>query len=154
MPWVLDYSLTKSCPTLCNPWIAARQPSLFFTISQSFLKLISVGWWCHPTISPSAALFSCLQSFRASGSFPMSQLFRWPKYWHFSISLSNEYSRLISFSIDCFDLLAVEDTLKSLLQHHSLKASILRCSVFFIVQLSHPYMTTGKIQWVFRVDLL
>ena len=71
---------------------------------------------------------------------------RWPKYWSFSFSISpsNEYSGLISFRMDCMDLLAVQGTLKSLLQHHSLKASILRCSAFFIVQLSHPYMTTGK----------
>ena len=69
---------------------------------------------------------------------------RWPKYWNFSISPSSEYSVLISFRIDWFDLLVVQGTLKSLLQHHSSKASILRCSAFFIVQLSHPYMTTGK----------
>ena len=69
---------------------------------------------------------------------------RWPKYWSFSISLSNEYKRLITFRIDWFDLLAAQGTLKSLLQHHSLKAPILQCSAFFMVQLSHPYMTTGK----------
>ena len=102
--------------------------------------------WCHPTISSSDIPFSsCLQSFPASGSVPMSQ-FRWPKYWSFSfsISTSNEYSGLISFRMDWLDLLAVQGTLKSLLQHHSSKASILRRSAFFIVQLSHPYMTTGK----------
>ena len=108
-----------------------------------------LSWWCHPTISSSAILFSsCLQSFPASESFPMSQFFaiRWPKYWSFSFSISpsNEYSRLISFRMDWLDLLAVQRTLKSLLQHHSSKASILQCSAFFIVQLSHPYMTTGK----------
>ena len=69
---------------------------------------------------------------------------RWPKYWSFSISVSDEYSGLISFLIDWFDLLAVQGTLKSLLQHHSSKASVLRCSAFFMVQLSHPYMTTGR----------
>ena len=69
---------------------------------------------------------------------------RWPKYWSFSISLSNEYSGLISFRMDWLDLLAVQGTLKSLLQHHSSKASILQCSAFFMVQLSHPHMTTGK----------
>ena len=105
--------------------------------------------WCHPTISSSVIpLSSHLQSCPASGSFPVSQLFRsgGPKYWSFSFSISpsNEYSGLISFRIDCFDLLAVQRTLKSLLQHHSSKVSILRCSVFFIVRLSHPYMTTGK----------
>ena len=104
--------------------------------------------WCHPAISSSVTPFSCLQSFPASGSFPVSQLFAsgWPKYWSFSfnISPSNEYSGLISFRMDWLDLLAVQATLKSLLQHHSSEASILRCSAFFIVQLSHPYMTTGK----------
>ena len=85
----------------------------------------------------------------------MSQLctITWPKYWSFSISLSNEYSGLISFRIDWFDLLAVQGTLERLLQHHSWKASILWCSAFFLVQLSHPYMTTGKtialIRWTF-----
>ena len=105
--------------------------------------------WCHPTISSSVIPFSsCLQPFPASGSFPVSQFFtiRWPKCWSFSfdISPSNEYSRLISFRIDWFDLLAVQGTFKSLLQHHSSKASILRCSAFFIVHLSHLYVTTGK----------
>ena len=92
---------------------------------------------------------SCPQSFPASGSFQMSQLFvcmRWPKYWSFSFSISpsNEHPGLISFRMDWVDLLAVQGTLKSLLQHHSSKASILQCSAFFTVQLSHPYMTTGK----------
>ena len=106
-------------------------------------------WWCHPTISSSVIPFSsCLQSFRASGSFQMSQFFtiRWLKYWSFSFSISpsNEYSGLTSFRRDWLDLLAVQGTLKSLLQHHSSKASILWHSAFFTVQLSHPYMTTGK----------
>ena len=90
---------------------------------------------------------SCLQSFPASASLPMSDLhIRWPKYWsfNFSISLSNEYSGLISFRIDWLDLPVAQGTLKRIVQHHSSKASILRCSAFFIVQLSHPYMTTGK----------
>ena len=105
--------------------------------------------WCHPTISFSVVpLSSCLQSFPASRSFPVSQFFaiRWPKYWSFSfnISPSNEHSGLISFRMDWSDLLAVQGTLKNLLQHHSSKASILQHSAFFIVQLSHPYMTTGK----------
>ena len=107
--------------------------------------------WCHPTISSSViSFFSHLQSFPASGSFPMSQFFTskksWPKYWSFcfSISPSNEYSGLISFRMDWLDLLAVQGTLKSLLQHHSSKESILQGSAFFIVQISHPYMTTGK----------
>ena len=105
--------------------------------------------WCHPAISSSAVLFSsCLHSFPASGSLPMNQFFTSdvPKYWSFSFSISpsNEYSGLISFKIDWFDLLAVQGTLKSLLQHHNLKALVLWHSAFFMVQLSHPYMTTGK----------
>ena len=104
--------------------------------------------WCHPDISSSVVPFSSrLQSFPASGFFPISVLWiRWPKYWSFSFSISpsNEYSGLISFRMDWLDLLAVQETLKSLLQHHGSKASILWCSAFFIVQLSHPYMTTGK----------
>ena len=101
--------------------------------------------WCHATISSSVVPFSsCLHSFPASGSFSMSQLFAL-KYWSFSFSISpsNEYSGLISFRIDLFDFLAVQGTLKSLLQHHSLKTSILWHSAF-MVYLSHPYMTTGK----------
>jgi len=105
--------------------------------------------WCHPTISSAVIPFcSCLQSFLASGSFQMSQFLRirWPKYWSFSFSIcpSNEYLGLIFFRMDWLDLLAVQGTLKSLLQHHSSKASILWRSAFFTVQLSHSYMTTGK----------
>ena len=107
-----------------------------------------LSWWCHPTISSSVVpFFSCPQSFPASGSFPMSQLFALGgQSWSFSFSISpsNEYSGLMSFTIDYFDLLAFQGTLKSLLQHHSSKTSILWCSVFFMVQLSHQYMTTGK----------
>ena len=105
--------------------------------------------WCHPTISSSVVPFSsCLQSFPASGSFSSESVLciRWPKYWSFSFSISpsNEHPGLISFRMDWLDLLAVQGTVKSLRQHHSLKALILRCSAFFIVQLSHPYMPTGK----------
>ena len=106
--------------------------------------------WCHTTVSFSVAPFSfCPQSFPASGSFPMKETalcIRWPKYWHFSLSISpfNEYSGLISFRIDWFDLLAIPGILKSLLQHHISKASVLWCSAFLMVQLSHPYMTTGN----------
>ena len=101
---------------------------------------------CHPTISSSIIPFSShLQSFLASGSFPMSQFFvSGGQSWSFSISPYNEHSGLISFRIDLFDLLAVQGTLKSLLQHHSSKASILWYPDFFIVQFSCPYMTTGK----------
>ena len=105
-------------------------------------NLCPLSQWCYPTISSSVTHFSsCLQSFPASGSFPVSQLL---KVWGFSISPSNEYSGLIFFRTDSFDLLAVQRTLKSLLQHHGSRASILWHSAFFIVQLSHRYMTTGK----------
>ena len=106
-----------------------------------------LSWWCHPAISSSVVPFSSFpQALPASESFPMSQLFAWPKYWSFSFSimLSKEIPGLISFRMDWSDLLAVQGTLKSLLQHHSSKASILWCSAFFTVQLSHPYMITGK----------
>jgi len=94
--------------------------------------------FCHPLLLP-----SIFPSIRVSSNESVL-LIRWPKCWSFSISPSNEYSGLISFRIDWFDLLAVQGTVKSLHQHHNSKASILRCSAFFIVQLSHPYMTTGK----------
>ena len=104
--------------------------------------------WCHPTISSSVTRALHL----LSSVFPSIRVFsresglwiRWPKCWSFSISPSSEYARFISFRMDCFDLLAVQGTLKSLLQHHSSKASVLQCSAFFMVQLSHPHMTTGK----------
>ena len=115
--------------------------------------------WCRPAVSSSVVpFFSCLQSFPASGSFPISQFFASGGQ---SVGLSdtasvlNEYSGLISFRMHWFDLLAGQGTLKSLLQHHSSKASILQCSAFFIVQVSHPYMTTGKsialIRWTLMV---
>ena len=115
------------------------------------------SWWCRPTISSSVIpLSSFLQSFPASGSFPsISPLHQVTKVLEFSLSISpsNEYSRLISFRMDWLDLLAIQQALKSLLQHHSSRASILWCSAFFIVQLSHPYITTGKnialTRWVF-----
>ena len=105
--------------------------------------------WCYLTISSSVAPFSfCCLSFPASGSFSNESVLciRWPKYWSFSFSISpfNEHPGLISFRMDWLDLLAVQGTLKNLLQHHSSKASILWCSAFFIVQLSHPNVTTGK----------
>ena len=105
--------------------------------------------WYHPTISTSVTLFSsCPQSFPALESFPIKSavFIRWPKYWSFSFSNnpSKDYSGLISFRIDWFDLLAVHGTLKNFLQCHSLKASIIWCSAFFMVQLSHLYMTIGK----------
>ena len=113
-----------------------------------YSNLCPLSRWCHPIISFSVIHFSsCLQSFPASGSFPLSQIFTSGGQSigvSFSISPSNEYSGLISFRMDWLDLLAVQGTHKTLLQHHSLKASILQCSDFFIVQISHPYMTTGK----------
>ena len=114
--------------------------------------------WCHPAISSSVIPFSsCPQSLPASESFPMSQLFPWGGQStgvSALASLSNEHPGLISFRIDWMDLLAVQGTLKSLLQHHSSKASILRRSAFIAVQLSHPYMTTGKTTALTRRTLL
>ena len=115
------------------------------------------SWWYHPAISSSVVPFSsCPQSLPASESFHESTLhMKWPKYWSFSFSIipSKEHPGLISSRMDWLDLLAVQGTLKSLLQHHSSKASILWCSAFFTVQLSHPYMTTRKIialtRWTF-----
>ena len=129
-----------------NPWTAVCQASLSITKSQSLLKLMFITSVMPYNISSSFVPFSsCLQSFPASGSSNESVLgIRWPKYWCFSISPSNEYSGLISFRMDWLDLLPAQGTFKSLLQHHSSKASILWCSAFFIVQISHLYMITGK----------
>ena len=121
----------------------ARFPVL--PISQRWSNSCPLSWWCHPTISSSVIPFSsCLQSFPASGSFPISGFFATDGQNSFSIRPFNEYSGVISFRTDWLDLLAVQENLKSFLQHHSLKAWILRRSTFFMVQLSHPYMTTGK----------
>ena len=132
-----------------TPWITARQAFLSITNSRSLPKLKSIKsvmpsshlilhrpLLLLPPIPPSIRVFSNESTLRM----------RWPKYWSFSfyISPSNEHPGLISFRMDWLDLLAVQGTLKSLLQHHSSKASVLRCSAFFTVQLSHPYMTTGK----------
>ena len=138
-----------SCVQLfVTPWTAACQASLFI-ISQSMLKLMSIE-----SVIPSNHLILCCPLLLLSSIFPSIRVFsnesalhiRWPKYWSFSFSISssNEYSGLISFRIDWFDLLAVQGILKSLLQYNSLKAPILWHSAFFMVQLSHPYMTTGK----------
>ena len=131
------------------PWTAAHQASLSFTISQSLLKLIFIE-----SVRPSNHLILCHPILLLPSIFPSIRVFsdesvlhiRWQKYWNFSfnISPSKEYSGLISFRTDWFDLLAVQGTLKSLLQHHSSKASGLQHSALFIVQLSHPYMITGK----------
>ena len=128
-------------------WTAARQASLSITNSQSLLKLMSTE-----SVLPSNHLILCHPLLLLPSIFPSIMVFSsesvlhisWPKYWSFSISPSNEHPGLISFRMDWLDLLAVQGTLKSLLQHHSSKASVLQCSAFFMVQLSHPYMTTGK----------
>ena len=132
-----------------TPWIAAHQPPCPSSTPGVHSDSRPLSPWCHPAISSSVVPFSsCPQSLPASESFSneVALHIRWPKYWSFSfnISASNEYSELISFRMDWLDLLAVQRTFKSLLQHRSSKPSILRRSVFFIVQLSHPYMTTGK----------
>ena len=129
-------------------WTTAHQASLLFTISWSFLKLTSIELMmpsnhlilCHPLLLPS--VFPSIRVFSSEWALRI----KWPKFWSFSFSIcpSNEYSGLISFWIDWFDLLPVQGTLKNLLQHHRSKASIFRCSAFFMVQLSHPYITTGK----------
>ena len=126
-------------------WTAARQGSLSITSSWRLLRLISITL-VMPSISSCRYLLllpSISPSIRVFSSESVLHI-RWPKYWSFSFSPSNEYSGLISFRTDSLDLLAVEGTFKSLLQHHSSKASILQCSAFFVVQLSHSYMTTGK----------
>ena len=130
-----------------TPWIAAHQASLSITNSQSLLKLMSIK-----SVMPSSHLILCRPLLLLSKTPPSIRVFsnestlrmRWPKYFSFSISPSNEHPELISFRMDWLDLLAVQGTLKSLLQHHSSKASILQHSAFFTVQLFHPYMTTGK----------
>ena len=130
-------------------WTAARQASLSISNSWSLFKLMSIE-----LVMPSSHLILCCPLLLLPSIFPSIRIFsnqlilciKWPKYWSFSfnISPSNDYSGLISFRMDWLDLLAVEGTLKSLLQHHSSKASVLWHSAFFIVQLSHPYMTTGE----------
>ena len=132
-----------------TPWTTAHQASLSITNSWSLLKLMSIE-----SVMPSNHLILCRPLLLPPSIFLSIRVFsdesvlhiRWPKYWSFSFSISpsNEYSGLISFRVDWLDLLTVQGTLKSLLQHHSSKASILRRSAFFIVQLSNPYMTTGK----------
>ena len=145
----VQFSLvTQSCPTLCDPWTAAHQTSLSVTISWSLLKLMSIE-----SVMPSNHLVLCCPLLLPPSVFPSIRVFSneavlhicWPKYWSFSFSISpsNEHPGLISFRMDWLDLLAVQGTLKSLLQHHSSKGSIHQCSAFFTVQLSHPCMTTG-----------
>ena len=141
-----------------TPWTVALQASLSITNPQRLLKLMSIV-----SMMPSNDLILCCPLLLTPLIFPSIRVFsnewvvhiKWPKFWSFSFSISpaNEYLGLLSFRMDWLDLLAVQGTLESLLQHHSSKASILRHSAFFIIQLSHPYMTTGKIvaltRWTF-----
>ena len=146
------FSLVQSLshvPLLATPWTALRQASLSITYSRNLLKLMSIE-----SLMPYKHLILCRPLLLLPSIFPSIRVFsnesvlciRWPKYWSFSFSISpsNEYSGLISFRKDWLDLLAVQGTLKSFLQYHSSKATILRLSAFFIVQLLHPNMTTGK----------
>ena len=151
--WVVsEFSSVQSLSRVrlsATPWTATRQATLSITNSQSSLKLMFIE-----LVMPSSHLILCCPLLLLPPIPPSIRVFsnespllmRWPKYWSFSFSiiLSKEIPGLVSFRIDWLDLLAVQGTLKSLLQHHSSKASILRRSAFFTVQLSHPYMTTGK----------
>ena len=150
----VQFSHSVMCDSATS-WTAVYQASLSITNSWSLLKLMSIE-----LVMPSNRLILCRPLLLLPSVFPNIRVFsnesvlriRWPQYWSFSFSItpSNEYSGLISFRMDWLDLLAVQGTLKSLLQHHSSEASILRCSTFFIVQLSHPYVTTGKIKALTR----
>ena len=140
-------SVVQSCPTPCDP-MDCSTPG--FPVHHQLLELVQTHFHrvgdaiqpSHPLLSPSPSIFPSIRVFSRESVLHI----RWPKYWSFSFSISpsNEYSGLISFRMDWLDLLAVQGTFKSFLQHHSSKASILRCSAFFIVQCSHPYTTTGK----------
>ena len=146
--WLRDCcSVAQLCLILYCTMDCRNQASLSLTITQSLLKLMSVE-----LVIPSNHLTLCRSLLLPPSIFPSIRVFsnesalhiRWPKYWRFIFSSSNEYSGLISFRIDWLDLRAVEGTLESLLQHHSSKSSILRCTDVFIVHFSHPYMTTEK----------
>ena len=147
--------ITQSCQTLCNTMDYTHQASMSITNSGSLFKLMSIELVMpsnhlilhHPLLLPP----SILPRIRVSSNESVLCI-RWPKYWSFSVSISpsNEYSGLISFRLDWLDLHAIQGTLKSLLQHHSSKASVLQHSPFFIVQLSHPYVTTGKTMSITR----
>ena len=150
--WIVWFVVVQSLSHVWlfpTPWTAAHQASLSITIFRSLLKLMSIE-----SVMASNHLILCYLLLFLLSIFSSIRVFsneldlhiRWPKYWSFSFSISssNEYSVLISFRIDWFHFLAVQGTLKSLLQHHSSKASILQCLAFLMVQLSYPYMTTGK----------
>ena len=158
---VIQFSSVQSLSRVqlfVTPWITARQASLSITNSRSSLKLMSIE-----SVTPSSHLIPCYPLLLLPLIPPSIRVFsnestlhiRWPKYWSFSFSInpSNEHPGLISFKMDWLDLLAVQGTLKSLLQHHSSKALILQRSAFFTVQLSHPYVTTGKTIALTRTDL-
>ena len=150
--WISSVQSLSRVRLFATPWTAARQASLSITNSRTSLKHMSIE-----SVMPSNRLILCRPLLLPPSIFPSIRVFsnesalciRWPKYWGFSfnISPSNEHPGLISFRMDWLNLLAVQGTLKSLLQHHSSKASILWHSAFFIVQLSRPYMTTGK-TWI------
>ena len=152
-------SVAESSPTLCDPMNCSTPASLSITSSRSLLKLMSIELvmhsihliHCHPLPLP-PSIFPSIRDFSNESVLCI----RWTKYWSFSfnISPSDEHPGLISFRMDWLALLVIQGTLKSLLQHHSSKASILWCSAFFIVQLSHPYMTTGKTIALMRQTLL
>ena len=161
-PYIITMVVVQllSCVWLfATPWTAAHLASLSFTISRSLLKLMSIE-----SVMPYNHLVLCHPLLLLPSVFPSSRAFsneltlwiRWLKYWSFSFSISpsNEYSGLTSIRMDWFALLAVQGTLKSLLQHHNLKTSVLRHSVFLMVQCSHPYMTTGKTIALTRRTLL
>ena len=143
-------SIAQSCPTLCDPMDCSTPGFPVLTISQSLLKLMSIE-----SVMPSIHLFLYCPLLLQPSIFPSIRVFsnewalliRWPKYWSFSISPTSVYSGLISFRMDWLDLLAVQGTLKRLLQHHTSKVSILLCSAFFMVQLSHSYRTTENTSW-------
>ena len=142
-------SVAQSCPTFCDPMDCSTPGHPVHHNPCSILKLMSIE-----SVMPCNHLILCRPLLLPPSIFPIIWVFsnesvlriRWPKHWSFSFSISpfNDYSGLISLRIDCLDLLAVQETLKSLLQHHSLKASILQSSILFMIQLSHPYTTTGK----------
>ena len=141
------YSLAKSCPTLCDPMNLSTPafPVLHYLLEFAQTPVHQVSSAIQPShhlLPPSPPSLSLSQHQGLSNESTIC--IRWPKYWSFSINPSNEYSGWLPLGLDWFDLLAVQGTLKSLLQHHSSKASILQHSAFFIVQLSHPYMTAGK----------
>ena len=149
LTWHQFSSVSQSCPTICDPMRQARQASLSITNSWNSLRLTSIE-----SVMPSSHLILCRLLLLLPPIPPSIRVFsnestlrmKWPKYWSFRFSIipSKEIPGLISFRMDWLDLLAVQGTLKSLLQHHSSKASILQCSASFTVQLSCPYMTTGK----------